>query len=101
MKHIIAFIVALSVMAPAISAAEYNRGITFVLADQDKNQMLSRGEFRRFINLLADAGHRNAKRVKTFGLYSLAWSRVDQNGDGAATRSELLTIKSSYKRKKS
>lgn len=89
MKHIISLFIALSIAAPVSAMEQSSRGQSFILADTDQSSTLTRSEFKRFINLLAASGHRNAQRVKTFRLYSLAWVRVDADGNGAITRREL------------
>lgn len=96
MTRIIAIFLALSILAPASAFAQSSRGQSFILADKDQSSTLSREEFKKFINLLAESGHRNAKRVKKFRLYSLAWSRVDADGNGVATRAELSSTKTAY-----
>lgn len=96
MNRIIAILIALSVFAPASAFAQSTRGQIFILADTDQSAALSFDEFKQFINLLAKSGHRNAKRVKTFRLYSIAWSRVDADGDGNATRAELSSTQMAF-----
>lgn len=96
MYRIIAVLIALSIFAPASAFAQSTRGQIFILADTDQSAALSFGEFKQFINLLAKSGHRNAKRVKTFRLYSIAWSRVDADGDGFATRAELSSTQMAF-----
>ncbi|MEO0635330.1 MAG: hypothetical protein AAFY73_01655 [Pseudomonadota bacterium] len=61
----------------------------FRSADANKNNIIERGEFNTFINLLADAGLPLAKRVRTFGVYGIAFRRTDANGDGQLTPNEL------------
>jgi len=94
-KRIILLFIAMSILAPA-AVAESSRGQAFILADQDQSATLTREEFKTFINLLAASGHKNARRVKTFHLYSLAWARVDADGDGIATRSELSSTQMAF-----
>lgn len=101
MKNILAIVALLSAVLSVLPVqAEVQRGVVFARADADKNASLDRKEFRQFINLLAKAGHRNAKRVRAFRLYSLAWSRVDRNGDGVATRDELSNASMSFNAEK-
>lgn len=96
MNRFIAILIALSIFAPATAFAQSSRAQSFILADKDQSTTLSREEFKQFIILLAKSGHRNAKRVKTFRLYSIAWSRVDADGDGFATRAELSSTQMAY-----
>lgn len=96
MKRILLLFIAVSIFAPATAVAESSRGQAFILADQDQSATLTREEFKTFINLLAASGHKNARRVKTFHLYSLAWARVDIDGDGVATRSELSSTQMAF-----
>lgn len=96
MKRIPAILFALAIFVPSLAQAESMRDRSFTLADINNNTTLEKEEFRSFINLLADAGNRNAKRVRTFYLYKLAWQFVDKNGDGFATRKELLYAKTSF-----
>lgn len=68
----------------------------FTLADADQSGTLTRKEFKQFIKLLAESGHRNAKRVKKFRLFGIAWAHVDADGNGIATPEELLNTKTAY-----
>ncbi|MEM8838434.1 MAG: hypothetical protein AAGE89_10110 [Pseudomonadota bacterium] len=92
MKTIISLLLLTGLMvAGATHASANERGRIFDLADTDKSASLDRSEFRSFINLLAKSGHSNAKRVRFFRLYSVAWARIDRNSDGVATRQELTS----------
>lgn len=80
----------LLLVTSSLAQTEDMRGQTFLLADKDESTALDRKEFRLFINLLAKTGHRNARRVRMFRLYKLAWGRVDKDGNGLVTRNELI-----------
>lgn len=64
-------------------------GESFMAADVDGSETLTPEEFNRMIDILADRGHRSAGYVRTFGLYAIAFLRVDKDGNGIATRFEI------------
>lgn len=88
-KLLILLLFSLALLPVSTQVYAGDRDIFFGVADEDKNASLDKKEFRQFINLLAKSGHSNAKRVKTFRLYSLAWAFVDKDADGYATLREL------------
>lgn len=79
--------------ASIVSAQEPNREQFFAQADIDQSGTLTKKEFKTLINLLAKSGHKRAKRVKRFFLFSVVWKIVDQNNDGFATREELASAR--------
>lgn len=84
----------LSFTIPANQAsAQYaNAGVqSFLIADQDGNEVLTLPEFRVFIQNMAAAGAPMSVRVQTLGVYRIAFGRVDLNNDGLATPEELRT----------
>lgn len=72
-------------------AAQFeDRSVAFFLAsDVDGDELLTLPEFRTFIRLMADAGAPMSDRIRRFGVYRVAFGRVDTNGDGVATPDEL------------
>lgn len=95
-KKLAVLFVALNVTIPSTAIAGASHGDSFLAADSDCNAALTPREFKTFIDHLAETGHKNARRVRAFNLYRLAWSRVDINNDGVATRNELLRTKMSF-----
>ncbi|MCB1390274.1 MAG: hypothetical protein KDK12_14210 [Rhodobacteraceae bacterium] len=61
----------------------------FVLADANRDGQLSYPEFRIFVRRMAEAGAPNARLVRRFGAYGLAFGQADADGDGQATPREL------------
>lgn len=84
----------LSTPAPAQNLT----GESFNVADVDRSDTLTQEEFNHMIDLLANEGHRNARYVRTFRLYSVAFHRVDKNSDGIATRYELSTTRMMFEK---
>lgn len=63
----------------------------FRQADADGDEVLSKPEFKTFVQLMADVGQATAKRIRFWGAYGIAFSIADQNGDGTLTPSEMLS----------
>ena len=61
----------------------------FRKADADTSGGLSRAEFRRFIDLSAEAGRDRAKMVRINNAYDRAFAQLDSDKDGALSRAEL------------
>lgn len=81
---------ALSLLAatPAFAYSDAEKG-AFLKADANRNLKIERGEFNQLIDALAAAGFPKATRVKSWGIYGMAFSRTDANADGVITPSEL------------
>ena len=61
----------------------------FVVADADRNGMLSFEEFRVFVRQMAETGQSTAVLIRNFGAYRMAFRRVDADRNGLATPAEL------------
>lgn len=92
-RFIIATIAALAMggasAPPAMAQYEDQSVQSFIAADQDGDERLNLSEFRTFIRAMADAGAQLSARIETFGIYSIAFRRVDANNDGFASPEEL------------
>lgn len=69
----------------------------FVLADGNKDQQLSRAEFRAFVQAMARSGQPTAKQIRFFGAYDYAFNIADANGDGVVTPMEMRTADDSHR----
>lgn len=101
------FVIAIAgtVLGTAVSSAEAEKLKpmqteinAFVKADQDKDQRLSRAEFKIFIDEMAKSGQSTAKRIRFWKAYGYAFSRVDKNKNGLAEPMEMRSADSSYRR---
>lgn len=83
--------IALALLLPAAAQAQYEEQSVqaFLAADANGDELLTRDEFRTFIQSLAAAGAPMSRRIRTFGAYGIAFSRTDANGDGVLTPEEL------------
>lgn len=70
----------------------------FVKADQNKDQRLSRAEFKVFVDEMAKSGQSTAKRIRFWKAYGYAFSRVDKNKNGLAEPMEMRNADSGYRR---
>lgn len=61
----------------------------FMQADANKDALLSKSEFKNFINANADDDLGRASMVRRFGAYDRAFARVDANKDGFVSGKEL------------
>lgn len=61
----------------------------FRTADVDDNGQLEFNEFRVFIDLRANGGNAQARKVRLFKAYKLALAKVDFDGDGIVSGDEL------------
>lgn len=79
--------------AQALSPAERQQMLQNVTkADANDDGALTAGEFETFINLNASDGLGRAQRVKTSGRYKMVFNRLDTNGDGVLTRTEMRAM---------
>ena len=61
-------------------------------ADANGDGVLIEAEFVNFIDLNAADGLGNAARVRSLGMHARAFRRVDGNGDGRVTPTELRAM---------
>lgn len=85
---------AAAIAAPHAAIAQSNAErdaarVNFRQADANNDRVLSRREFRAFINANADDGIGRAPMVRRLGAYDTAFERVDRNGNGVVTPAEL------------
>ncbi len=79
--------------AQTLSAAEQQLVVeNLAQADANADGMLTRDEFEVLINLNAEDGIGRAAQIVRAGLYDRAFSRVDADGDGVLTQSELQSV---------
>ena len=69
----------------------------FLRADKNKDEVLSRAEFKSFMKDLARLGQPTAKRVKFWGVYGMAFNRVDANKNGLLEPRELERADGKFK----
>jgi Ca2+-binding EF-hand superfamily protein len=79
----IALFVALTLSGTALAADPFS------LADTNDDGALDAGEFKAFIDAAAAAGKPKAAKVKANNMYTMAFSRIDKNGDGQITKNEV------------
>lgn len=84
-------LVLLSILAPAPALAQYeDESVTaFLAADSNGDEALDYAEFRTFIRSMADLGAPMSIRIRAFGVYGIAFGRVDSDNDGFASPEEL------------
>lgn len=78
--------------AMSVGASETQRAqaaANFIRADANADKALNLDEFRTLIDLNAQHNIGRAKMVKRLGKYSMAFGRMDANGDGLVTPSEI------------
>jgi Ca2+-binding EF-hand superfamily protein len=83
----LALVAAVSIAQPA-SAAD-----PFSLADANGDGALDAAEFKGFIDAAAAAGKPKAAQVQANNMYARAFSRIDKNGDGQITKSEVKAMR--------
>ncbi|WP_157708912.1 hypothetical protein [Roseovarius faecimaris] len=69
----------------------------FVLADGNKDQQLSRTEFRTFVQAMAKAGQSTARQIRFFGAYDYAFNIADADGNGILTPMEMRQADDSHR----
>lgn len=87
-------VLAMAAHAPTLAQADAadNRSLAranFAQADANKDNKLSKPEFRRFIDENAKDGLGRASKIKRFGAYGTAFGRLDANSDGFVTVKEI------------
>lgn len=79
----------LSLAGPAMAQFEDESVQAFRAADINGDELLTMPEFRDFIRGMAEFGAPMSRRIRTLGLYGMAFRRVDVDGNGFATPAEL------------
>ncbi len=69
----------------------------FVIADENRDGMLSFPEFREFVRQMARTGQPTARLIRTFAAYRIAFRRVDLNEDGFASPAELRSADDDFR----
>lgn len=75
------------IFLPGLATADVG---AFHASDADESGSLDYGEFTTLVSHMAASGRRIAIYVERTGLYGTAFGRVDSDGDGLATPTELL-----------
>jgi hypothetical protein len=75
--------------APAFAQFEDESVQAFLVADRNGDELLNESEFRVFIQQMADAGAPMSRRIRTLGVYGIAFGRTDADGNGLLTPAEL------------
>ena len=88
-KRLVAITLVLSLSAAQGALANDSNGSFFSKADIDNSTSLNKPEFKAFIKLLANSGHKNASLVKKLRLYKVAWNRVNTDQNNVITRDEV------------
>lgn len=84
-------------VSPASALTKEQEQQAFLTADSNGDRVLSKQEFRVFINILADNGLKLAKRVRFLGVYGIGFRRTDTNKDGLLQPSELLNANDQFR----
>ena len=69
----------------------------FVVADENRDGLLSFPEFREFVRQMARTGQPTARLIRNFGAYRVAFRRVDLNEDGFASPAELRSADDDFR----
>jgi hypothetical protein len=69
----------------------------FVVADANRDGMLSFPEFREFVRQMARTGQPTARLIRNFAAYRIAFRRVDANEDGFASPAELRSADDDFR----
>ena len=69
----------------------------FVVADENRDGMLSFPEFREFVRQMARSGQPTARLIRNFAAYRIAFRRVDLNEDGFASPAELRSADDDFR----
>jgi Ca2+-binding EF-hand superfamily protein len=69
----------------------------FVVADANRDGMLSFPEFRDFVRHMARNGQPTARLIRNFAAYRIAFRRVDLNEDGFASPAELRSADDDFR----
>ena len=80
-------------LAPAWAAKDLKPKKTeitaFLKADANKDRVLSRKEFKTFVQVMAKFGQSTARQIRFFRAYGFAFKIVDKNKDGIVTPHEM------------
>ena len=88
-KRLVAITLVLSLSAAQGALANDSNGSFFSKADIDNSTSLNKPEFKAFIKLLANSGHKNASLVQKLRLYKVSWNRVNTDQNNVITRDEV------------
>ncbi|WP_417670959.1 hypothetical protein [Roseibium sp.] len=72
----------------------------FLKADVNKDQVLTRKEFKTFVRAMAEFGQSTAKKIRFFGAYGFAFNIVDKNKDGIVTPMEMRSADDDFRTSK-
>ena len=75
--------------SPAASAYSGFEKDAFLMADANSDRKISRAEFKTLIDALAASGAPKAQSVKRWGIYGMAFKKIDANADDIITPAEL------------
>ena len=64
----------------------------FKSADEDGDDVITRGQFRVFVDANAEIGFAMSKQIKRMRAYQRAFSRVDLDRDGTLSWEEYLSV---------
>lgn len=62
----------------------------YIAADRNKDNHLSKTEFRQFVKLMAKAGNPKARQIRFWRAYGYAFGIADRNKDGVIAPAELI-----------
>lgn len=69
----------------------------FLKADVNKDNVLSKREFKTFVKAMAAVGQSTAKQIRFWGAYGYAFSIVDKNKDGIVTPHEMRSADDDFR----
>ncbi|PLX34678.1 MAG: hypothetical protein C0605_12860 [Hyphomicrobiales bacterium] len=72
----------------------------FLKADANRDRVLTRREFRRFVRAMAASGQSTARLIRFFSGYDYAFAIADKNGDGIVTPMEMRRADQGFRRGK-
>lgn len=82
-------LLAFSLFSSAASGYSSAEKDAFLKADANSDRKISRAEFKTLVEALAASGAPKAQSVKRWGIYGVAFKKIDTNADGIITPAEL------------